>query len=339
MTGDNVKSVAVTLDDVARLAGVARSTASRALNDGVASPAAILAVNEAARKLGFVPNKAARTLARSRTDSVALVIPEDPTRLFSDPVLATVITRLSVDFWREGLQPLLVLMDPKDLIAKLGSFLNAGNVDGMVVTSFHSNPEVEELIGASRLPTVFFGRPPMPGSLPYVDIDNVEGGYKATKHLLDTGRRRIACAGGPEGVPSVEDRKLGFLRACAEAGVRPGPYLYGTFDAESGMSAATAILEAEPGVDGIFAHSDAIAAGVLSGLAAEGRSVPADVAVVGFDDTVTATTVFPKLTTVAQPIAEMAGQAASMLVEYLHLQRWGRSPRILPTQLVVRDSA
>jgi len=339
MTGDNGKPVAVTLDEVARLAGVARSTASRALNDGVASPAAIQAVNEAVRKLGFVPNQAARTLARSRTDSVALVIPEDPARLFSDPVLAAVITRLSVDFWREGLQPLLVLMDPKDLIAKLGSFLNAGNVDGMVVTSFHSNPEVEELISASRLPTVFFGRPPMPGSLPYVDIDNVEGGYKATKHLLDTGRRNVACAGGPEGVPSVEDRKQGFLKACAEAGVRPGPYLYGKFDTDFGMSAATAILDAEPGVDGIFAHSDAIAAGVLSGLSAAGRSVPDDVAVVGFDNTATATTVFPRLTTVAQPIAEMAGQAASMLVGYLNSHEWGQSPRILPTELVVRDSA
>jgi len=339
MTGDNGRQVAVTLDEVARLAGVARSTASRALNDGVASPAAIQAVNEAVRKLGFVPNQAARTLARSRTDSVALVIPEDPTRLFSDPVLATVITRLSVDFWREGLQPLLVLMDPKDLIAKLGSFLNAGNVDGMVVTSFHSNPEVEELISASRLPTVFFGRPPMPGILPYVDIDNVEGGYKATKHLLDAGRRNVACAGGPEGVPSVEDRKQGFLKACAEAGVRPGPYMYGRFDTDFGMSAVSAILDAEPGIDGIFAQSDAIAAGVLSGLSAARRSVPDDVAVVGFDNTATATTVFPRLTTVAQPVAEMAGQAASMLVEYLSSQEWGQCPRILPTELIVRDSA
>jgi DNA-binding LacI/PurR family transcriptional regulator len=339
MTGENVKPVAVTLDEVARLAGVARSTASRALNDGVASPAAILAVNEAVRKLGFVPNQAARTLARSRTDSVALVIPEDPTRLFSDPVLATVITRLSVDFWREGLQPLLVLMDPKDLIAKLGSFLNAGNVDGMVVTSFHSNPEVEELISASRLPTVFFGRPPMPGDLPYVDIDNVEGGYKATKHLLDTGRRRIACAGGLRGVPSVEDRREGFLKACAEADVRPGPYLYGEFESDFGVRSVSAILEVDPDVDGIFAQSDAIAAGVLTGLSSAGRSVPDDVAVVGFDNTATATTVFPKLTTVAQPIAEMAGQAASMLLGYLSTREWGQSPRILPTELVVRDSA
>ena len=98
----------------------------------------------------------------------------------------------------------------------------------------------------------------MPGGLRDVDIDNVEGVCNATDYLLDTGRRNVACAGGPEGVPSVEDRKQGFLRACAEAGVRPGPYLYGKFDTDFGMSAATAILEAEPGVDGIFAHSDAM---------------------------------------------------------------------------------
>lgn len=339
MTDSNGGVPPVTLDEVARLAGVARSTASRALNGGVASRAAIEAVHKAARQLAFVPNQAARTLARSRTDSVALVIPEDPSRIFIDPVLASVISRLSVDFWREGLQPLLVLMDPEDLIAKLGRFLNAGNVDGMVVTSFHSNPEVEELISASSLPTIFFGRPPLPGSLPYVDIDNVEGGRKAAEYLLAKGRRRIACAAGPEGVPSVEDRKLGFLRAIAEAGVEPGPFLHGTFEADFGVSAALAILEADPGVEAIFAQSDAIAAGVLQGLSAAGKSVPGDVAVVGFDNTTTATSVLPKLTTIAQPVAEMASEVASMLIGYLKTNEWGESPKILATELVVRDSA
>jgi DNA-binding LacI/PurR family transcriptional regulator len=328
----------VTLDEVARLAGVARSTASRALNGGVASREAIEAVNKAVRQLGFVPNQAARTLARNRTDAVALVIPEDPSRIFFDPVLAMVISRLSVDFWREGLQPLLVLMDPEDLIAKLGSFLNAGNVDGMVVTSFHSNPEVEEVIAASSLPTVFFGRPPRPDSLPYVDIDNVEGGYKATRYLLDKGRRRIACVGGPAGVPSVEDRRQGFMRACADAGVEPGPYLYGSFDPESGINAAAALV-ADPRVDAVFAQSDAIAVGVLQGLASAGKSVPEDVAVVGFDNTSTATAVLPNLTTVAQPVSEMAGEVASMLLGFLRTRQWGETPRILPTELVVRDSA
>lgn len=339
MTTGNPRPLPVTLDEVARLAGVARSTASRALNGGVASAAAIEAVNEAVRRLSFVPNQAARTLARSRTDSVALVIPEDPSRIFFDPVLALVISRLSVDFWREGLQPLLVLMDPKELIAKLGSFLNAGNVDAMVVTSFHSNPAVEELISASSVPTVLFGRPPTPGSLPYVDIDNVEGGYKAAKYLLDRGYRHIACAAGPAGVPSVEDRRQGFLEACAEADVEPGPYLNGSFETESGIHAVPAILEADPGVDAIFAHSDAIAAGVLQGLNAAGRSIPGDVAVVGFDNTTTATSVFPKLTTVAQPVAEMASEAASMVIDFLKTGQWGETRRILPTELVVRDSA
>jgi DNA-binding LacI/PurR family transcriptional regulator len=339
MTDGNGKLPPVTLDEVARLAGVARSTASRALNGGVASRAAIEAVNEAVRRLSFVPNQAARTLARSRTDAVALVIPADFSRIFFDPVLALVISRLSVDFWREGLQPLLVLMDPKDLIAKLGSFLNAGNVDGMVVTSFHSNPEVEELISASSLPTVFIGRPPSPYSLPYVDIDNVKGGYTATKYLLDKGHRHIACAAGPAGVPSVEDRRLGYLQALTEAGVEPGPFLYGRFEADFGIGAAAGILDGDPRVDAIFAQSDAIAAGVLQGLDAAGLSVPNDVAVVGFDNTTTATSVLPKLTTIAQPVAEMASEAASMLIGYLKYNEWGDSPRILPTELIVRDSA
>ncbi|MDR1078965.1 MAG: LacI family transcriptional regulator [Propionibacteriaceae bacterium] len=328
-----------TLDEVARSAGVSRSTASRALSGGVASAAAVAAVRRATERLGFVPNRAARGLARQRTDAVALVIPETPSFIFYDPFLAIVTSTVSAACWKAGLQPMMVLMDPADPVHTIERFLHAGNVDGMIVTSFHHHPGMEDPLTTATLPAVFIGRPPPGSAFPYVDVANRAGARHATEHLLGLGRRHIACLSGSFDMAAAVDRRDGFWEAHRAAGVEPGPCLEGSFTARSGLALARRLLDEYPEVDAIFAQSDALAAGAIQVLTAAGRLVPDDLAVVGFDDFPTATEVFPNLTTVAQPVTELAQAAADLMIGQLKTGQWGDWPQILPTRLVVRQSA
>jgi DNA-binding LacI/PurR family transcriptional regulator len=315
------------------------ATASRALNGGVASPRSIAAVNDAVARLGFVPNRAARTLASRKTDAVALVIPESPEFLFHDQFLARATHAIAAEFWRAEIQPILALANPAETIASVERFLRAGNVDGMVVTSFHSDPEVEARLAEAGLPVVFLGRAPAAAQFPWVDVDAVQGGRLATERLLEQGRRHIACIGGPANMTPVADRLQGFLSAHEQAGLEPGPFLPGLFDQDWGESAANTLLRDYPEIDGLFAQGDVIAAGALHAFRSAGLRVPEDVAVVGFDDFDTATSVFPNLTTIKNPVAELSRAAADLLIGYLETGVWSDWPVVLPAQLVVRESA
>jgi DNA-binding LacI/PurR family transcriptional regulator len=324
---------------VAEAAGVSRATASRALNGGVSSPQARRAVKQAAARLGFFPNRSARTLARQRSDAVALVIPEVPDFIFHDPYLAIATSNLSSLFLKAGLMPMMAIVDPDDPARTVERFLRIGTVDGMIVMSFHDNPDVEQLLKSSGMPAVFIGRPPTPEAFPYVDVTNREGGYAATQHLLERGRRYVACLSGTLSLSSMVDRRDGYLAALADAGVEPGPILEGTVGAKTGQETTKRLLAECPELDAIFAMSDTLAAGALHALAEAGRAVPDDVAVVGFDNFATATEVLPNLTTVGQPVDKVTEAAAELLIGYLDTGEWGEHPRILPTELVVRDSS
>ncbi|MDR2377805.1 MAG: LacI family transcriptional regulator [Bifidobacteriaceae bacterium] len=329
----------VTLDQVARAAGVSRSTASRAINGGVASKQAIAAVARAVAELGFVPNRAARTLARQRTDQVAIVAPESPTAIFVDPFIGVVIAAVAHCLWQAGLQPQLALADPADPVASTKRFLHHSNVDGILVVHFHHDSCLEALLGELDLPIAFLGRPPAGVAAPYVDADNVQGGYVATKHLLDQGRRHVASISGSLTRSAAVDRRAGYLRAHREAGVEPGPAIELDFQFGAPGAAAARLLAGDPNIDAIFAQSDSLAAGALQAAAAAGRRVPEDIAVVGYDDSATAVQVFPNLTTVAQPVAALGSAAAGLIADRLRHGRWGEWPRLFPTELVIRQSA
>jgi DNA-binding LacI/PurR family transcriptional regulator len=329
----------VTLDQVARAAGVSRSTASRVINGGVASERSVRAVGQAVKALGFVPNRAARTLARQRTDQVGIVTPESPALIFLDQFTAVVTAAAAHCLWQDGLQPILALTDPEAPVASAKQFLHHSNVDGIIVIHFHHDPQLEALLGELDLPIVFIGRPPQAVRAPYVDADNVHGGRIATQYLIEQGRRRIACVSGALSREGAVDRRAGYLQALGEAGIEPGPYVELDFQAGAPVSAVAAMLAEHPEIDAVFAQSDFLAAGALEAIAASGRRVPDDVAVVGFDDSATATRVRPSLTTVAQPMACLGSAAAKLLSGRLRSGEWGAWPQVFPTELVIRQSA
>lgn len=303
-----------TLEDVARVAGVSRATVSRVVRGDVKVRADKVAdVERAVHELGYVPNSAARSLASRRTGAVALVVPEHESRVFTDPFLVTAISGVSAGLEPGDEQLLLLLSRPEDH-SRTRRFLRGGHADGLLVVSHHEGDLSVEVLQEATVPVVFIGRPPEGHPAPFVDLDNVEGGRLAARHLVARGRRRIALIGGPPDMPASRDRREGFLAELAAAGLAPVLESSGDFTLASGEREAAALLSADTPFDAVFACSDLMAIGALKRLEARGLRVPEDVAVMGFDDIASASDEAISLSTVVNPGRELAERAATMLL-------------------------
>ena len=338
---DAGSAVQPTLDEVARLAGVSRATASRAINGGNrVSATAQAAVDAAVATLGYTPNPAARSLVTRRTDSVALVVPEPDERVFTDPFFVHTLRSVNRVLAPRDLQLVLLLARPGDEERRMLRYLRRRHIDGAVVVSHHSGDRLAEHLATLGLPCAFVGRPWSGADhVAYVDTDNVAGARLATQRLVGRGCRRIGTIAGPVDMAAGMDRLEGWRAAMQAAGLAEDAVAYGDFTGASGADAASALLTAHPDLDGVFVASDLMAAGALEALASAGRRVPDDVAVIGYDDLGVAERTSPPLTTIRQPLGEMAEQATRLLLEQVD----GSGPRqairvIFPPTLVERQS-
>lgn len=327
-----------TLDEVATLAGVSRSAASRAINrSGHASRATQEAVERAVRELGYVPNPTARALATRRSGAVVLAISHHDSELFADPFWAQIVAGVSTALERTELVLMLALADSELGRARLDRILRSRRADGVMLMGLHGDDPLYRLAGKLDLPVVYGGRPLNAEPTWYVDADNRGGARLAAEHLIGIGRRRIATITGCMDTQVGVARLDGFQEALAIAGLDTSLVEQGDFTEASGAAGASRLLAAHPDTDAIFAASDNMAAGALRVLKATGRSVPDDVAVVGFDDNVIARYTSPPLTIVSQPIKQLGREMATMLVSLLNGEQ--RGPLLLPTRLVVRESS
>ncbi|WP_225753617.1 LacI family DNA-binding transcriptional regulator [Actinotalea sp. Marseille-Q4924] len=334
---------APTLEDVAARAGVSRSTASRAINGGLkVSPDAQAAVDTAVADLGYTPNRAARSLVTRRTDAVALVVPEPDQLVLTDPYFAATLQGLSAALEPTDIQLVLLIARRGGDDGRTMRYLRNRNVDGAVVVSHHRDDAIGPLLADAGLPCVFVGRPfSSAEGLPFVDVDNREGGRRATEHLLATGCRRIGTVAGPADMAAGLDRLEGWKDALRAAGLPPVAVEHGDFTAAGGAEATERLLREHPDLDGLFVASDLMATGALRVLERTGRTVPGDVRVVGFDDLGVAGSAEPPLTTVASPVVEMSRVAGELLLSRIGALPARREPqeRVFGTHLVVRASA
>lgn len=340
--GTRERRGATTLEQVASRAGVSRATVSRVVNGSPrVSPDIRLGVESAIAALGYVPNRAARSLVTGRTESIGVVITEPTGRLFSDPFFPRVLRGISLSLTGRGLQTVLLMPALQEGAERTANYLTAGHVDGVVMVSLHGDDPLLSLLARSDVPLVLVGRPPRGIRASYVDVDNRQGARSAVEHLLAGGRTVIGTISGPSDMPAGVDRLAGYRDAIAEAGLPADLSLVaqGDFTQASGAAATVQLLAARPDLDGIFAASDLMAAGVLSALAAAGRQVPADIAVVGYDDSAVATSTIPQLTSVHQPIEEMGHEVARLLVDAIEGTNRATRRVILATDLVKRASS
>lgn len=325
-----------TLDTVAAEAGVSRATVSRVINGSPrVSPEVKTAVESAIAALGYVPNRAARSLAMRRTDSIALVMREPDATVLNDPYLGNIIIATSQTLIGTGVQLVLVNAQNTAEHAQLADYVRSGHVDGVLLASMHNDDPLPRLLVEAGIPTVVHGRPahPVPG-LSYVDVDNVGGAQLAAERLLSSGRRRIATIAGPQDMTAGIDRLNGFRQVVAKT----DRVAYGDFTRESGQQAMVELLARHPDLDGVFAANDLMAIGALRALRDAGRRVPDDVAVVGYDDIELARHTEPPLTTIHQPIIHQARTMTELLLTQIGGDPVA-DPVVLPTELVERESA
>ncbi|MPY31816.1 LacI family transcriptional regulator [Streptomyces adustus] len=339
-----------TLEDVARRAGVSKSTVSRVINGEPKVRAAVAErIRGAVAELGYVPNQAARKLVTRHNNAVAVVVTEPQNRLFVDPYFDCHLRGIRQELVRHGAQPVLLFIEEQDDYPRVCDFLGGGHVDGALLFSLLADDPLPDMVEQMGLPAVFGGRPLLGSGhrsdvYTYVDADNRGGAREAVRYLVSLGRRRIATITGPLDQAAAIDRLDGYRDVLPAT--PPRLLAQGDFTVRGGADAMALLLDQAPDLDAVFVASDLMASGALRTLRERGRTVPDDVAVVGFDDlTPIAEVTEPPLTTVHQDIEEMGRLMARMLCHRTSHPplRGDDAPSlasvVTPTRLVIRDSA
>jgi len=328
----------VTIAEVARRARVSKATVSRVLNNkGDVDAKTAIRVREVIAATGYTPSARAVGLAKGRTQTVGMLVPG-----LTWPWMGDVLQGVADVLEARGYGLLLNTMNRgSDSLTQLARHVSANAFDGLLLVEPPDTLSYITTLHEDGLPMVMIDDRGHHPEFPSVATSNFEGAEEAATHLLKTGRRRLAMITGPSEFGCTRLRVEGFRAALDEAGVRLDHRLMteGDFTREGGVTGIRDILDAGVPFDGVFAHNDLMAVGVLDGLRAAGRAVPEDVAVVGFDDIAVAEHTQPALTTVRQPSRKMGEAAAAMLLDHLAGQPLPDEPLIVPTSLVIRDSA
>ena len=322
-----------TIRDVARSAGVSVATVSRALNGaGNVLPETRQRIQEAARALRFTPSGAARSLITRRTHTVGALLPDLYGEYFSE-----LIRGIDQAARARGLH-LLVSSSHGDAdeAAKAMRAMN-GRVDGLIVLSPHADAHFLQHNLPARLPAVLLNTgAELSGHARFV-IDNYGGAQTMTRHLMASGRKRIAFIGGPQGNHEAQERLRGY-RAGLKAGAKELVF-DGDFSEQGGWLAGRRIALSKPRPDAVFAANDMLAVGCLCALREAGLRVPEDVALAGFDDIPIARYITPALTTIRVPIASLGAAALDALAKAVQApENQTTHTVVMPVELVVRRS-
>jgi len=329
------------LEDIAKQAGVSRSTVSRVVNDRPNVSADVRKrVLEVIRSTGFHPNVAARTLASQRSRVIGLVLPHSVSFFFTDPYYAYLTRGIAQACNQYDYTLAFFLVSNKEDDEKIFARVSRnGLLDGVLVQAgHHGDQQIISRLAESKMPLVVAGRPFRCDNLSYIDIDNVTSAYNAVTHLIRLGHERIGTIAGPANSTVGLDRKEGYLRALTERGrnVDEALIIEGDFTEAGGYYAMQRMQPAKP--DAIFAASDVMAIGAMRAAREAGLRIPDDIAFVGFDDLPVASLSDIQLTTVHQPVTQFGIRAVELLIDLIENGiRPGRHI-ILDTQLVIRES-
>ena len=325
-----------TIYQVAERAGVSLSTVSRVLN-GKASVNKVLKerVEKAVKELNYRPNSVARSLANNRTDSVGVLVPELNAPFFGDLMQAVESTLRAADKHVIISVGRNCLETEKDAV----EFLISRNCDALIMHAEALSDEYLLELNQSKLPVALVNRQVEGLPEACTSLDNEKGGYLATRHLLELGHQDIAYISGPTDKCDASLRLEGHKRALSEAGLPTNPQLIfnGDYSEEDGKIGLLELMARDVPFTALVCANDWMASGAISCARDLGMSLPHDLSVVGFDDVVFAHHVFPRLTTVSNPIAEMAEMSAKYILNKVYGQANNVQLYFEPS-LVVRES-
>ena len=334
-----MRNTVKTIADIAKLAGVSKSTVSRALNDSpLISQKTRKKIQSIARSHSFEAHQGARCLSLQRSNTLALIVPVfNPSEHFmTDPFLVEIL-RGVMQATSERKYDLLIAQPQCPEIGSIKRYVDSKRADGLIMICCSSLGNAVAELAQQKIPLIVWGEE---DKHPYctVDCDNISGSRQATQHLLQLGRKRIALIGGCEGSPETILRYQGYAESLQKAGLPLDPALvsYGSYSSSSGYNRMTDLLAQNHDIDAVFACSDLIAFGAISAIRESGRCVPHDISVVGFDDIPLTEHSDPPLTTISQNISKAGEILVHNLMQYL--TDGIISHTVLPVKLVERKS-
>lgn len=329
-----------TIEQIAKQAGVSRSTVSRVINnDPNVKDQTRERVLEVVTSNNYVPSRAARKLAGGLTGVIGLVIPIGVSRLFVEPFFPTLIQSVTNRCNLNNRTVMLWLGEPDYERRMINQILSNDLLDGVIVSSMKLEDSIVAALRNARIPFVLVGRYPNDPSVSFVDIDNQGAASNAVNYLIRIGRNRIATITGVPDMMVSHDRLQGYRLALKQAGLPVDEKLIveGGHIEEGGYAAMARLFAQQP--DAVFAASDAMAVGAIRYLREHGKRVPGDVAMVGFDDAPFAAVHQPALTTVHQPTAQLGLLAVDVLVDLINDPHMQPVNQILASDLIIRESA
>lgn len=330
----------LTLEYIAKLAGVSRSTASRVVNNHPNVREDVRQrVLQVIQNTGYHPNAAARTLASQRSWMIGLVLPRSVSSFFSDPFFPRLVQGIAQACNQYDYSLGLFLAGTKEDEEKIFPRVSRkGLIDGILLQAGQWDDPLSDRLINANMPLVIIGRPAHPNEASYVDVDNVNAAYGAVSHLIRLGYRRIGTIAGLPGSTVAADRKQGYVKAHTDRGreVDEALIVDGDFTEAGGYYAMQKLLAAKP--EAVFAASDLMAIGAMRAVREAGLRIPDEVAFVGFDDLPLAVLADPPLTTVRQPINQLGAKTVEILIDLI--EHGIHPPRriIMDTELIIRES-
>jgi LacI family transcriptional regulator, galactose operon repressor len=330
----------LTLEDIAKQAGVSRSTASRVVNnDPNVSKAVRSKVQHVIASTGYHPHPAARSLASHRSWMIGLVLPRTVSSFFTDPYFPRLTQGVAQACNQHNYTLGLFLLDTKnDEKRILPRISHKGLLDGILLQTAQMDDKLFNRLISSDFPVVIAGRPFICNGVSYIDVDNIAATRNAVTHLIKLGYRRIGTITGRLNSTAGMDRKEGFIQTISEQGWMVDPQLIaeGDFTEKSGYSGMKKLLPFKP--EAVFAASDTMAVGAMRAVREAGLRVPEDIAFVGFDDLPIASSPDFRLTTVHQPIFQFGAKAVDTLIDLIENGSKPSRHVIMDTELIIRDS-
>lgn len=331
-----------TIKDVARLAGVSKTTVSRIMNNNPSvKPETKTRVLQAVKELGYTPNSIARALRIKKSEVVAVIIPHGVEYVFSDPFFPEIIKGIATVLNLHNLNLHLVMGSTERQQREIYSgLLRSKRIDGLILVClrFDDKEYILRLKRAS-LPCVSIGRFPLE-KVNYVGCDNKEGAYKVVKHLINLGHKQIGLISGSFDLIGGVDRFEGYKMALEKHNLEYDSELVtkGDWTREGGYQAMCELFSRTKIPTAVFAANDQMAIGVVEAIKEKGLQIPKDIAIVGFADTQFASYIEPPLTTIREPTYEESTMAAKMLIKLINGQEVRQPQVMLPTELIIRES-
>lgn len=332
------RSAISTIKDVAEKAGVSTTTVSHVLNKTrFVSEDLVKRVSAAVHELNYQPSGLARSLRTKTSGTIGVIIPDS-----TNPFFAEVVRGIEDCCYKQGYSVFLCNTDgDPDKEYNYIKLLREKGADGLALVSTGDDRDSLDLLNRSNIPVVIVDREVQSVNSDSVFVNNLEGGYLATRHLLDLGHRRIGCITGPSQLTPSGQRLEGYVKALEEQGIQTDKEmsLRGDFKSQSGGDCLMRLMQQAQPPTAVFACNDIMAIGALAAARQLGVDVPSGLSLVGFDDIAVASMVIPGLTTIAQPKRELGETAANLLIRRIHSGVQSHSTTVLEPTLIIRESS